>query len=134
MVTHMVSKQLHDKGGDAAVDADQDVDTGEDDVRGAWDLEEEGGRVHQRSDGPPEKYTQTFQGQCGALRCGVVRCGAVWCGVLWCGVVRCGVVRCGVVWCGAEWCNTVVLTRRAAAAVRVLAGWWMTRRHFVENR
>lgn len=119
MVTHVVSKQLHDKGGDAAVDADQDVDTGEDDVGGAWDLEEEGGRVHQRSDGPPEKYTQTFQGQCVVVRCGVLCCGAVWCVV----------VRCGVVWC-----NTVVLTRRAAATVRVLAGWWMTRRHFVENR
>lgn len=51
-MTHIVSKQLHDESGDAAVDADEDVHAGEDDVRRAGDLKEEGGRVHQRSDGP----------------------------------------------------------------------------------
>lgn len=53
MVTHVVSEQLHDEGGDAAVDADQDVDAGQDHVGSAGDLKEEGGRVHQRGDGPP---------------------------------------------------------------------------------
>lgn len=53
MVTHVVPKQLHDKGGDAAVDANEDVDAGEDHVCRAGDFEEEGGGVHQRSDGPP---------------------------------------------------------------------------------
>lgn len=52
MVTHVVTKQLHDEGGDAAVDANQDVDAGEDHVGRAGDLEEEGGRVHQGGDGP----------------------------------------------------------------------------------
>lgn len=56
-LTHVVSKQLHDEGGDAAVDADEDVDAGEDDVRRAGDLKEEGGRVHQRSDRPAESKT-----------------------------------------------------------------------------
>lgn len=52
--THVVPKQLHDEGGDAAVDADEDVDAGQDYVGGAGDLEEEGSGVHQGSDGPPE--------------------------------------------------------------------------------
>lgn len=50
MRTHVVSEQLHDEGGDAAVDADEDVDAGEDDVRRAGDLEQEGSRVHERRD------------------------------------------------------------------------------------
>lgn len=53
MVTHVVSKQLHDEGRDAAVDADEDVDTREDHVSCAGDFEEEGGRIHEGSDGPP---------------------------------------------------------------------------------
>lgn len=52
MVTHIVTKQLHDEGGDTSVDADEDVDAGEDNIGCAGDLEEEGGRVHQGSDGP----------------------------------------------------------------------------------
>ena len=56
IVTHVVSKQLHDEGGNAAVDAYKDVDAGEDDVRCAGDLKEEGSRVHERSDGPPERH------------------------------------------------------------------------------
>ena len=48
----MVSEKLHDEGGDASVDADEDIDTGEDDVCRAGDLKEEGGRVHERRDGP----------------------------------------------------------------------------------
>ena len=53
-VTHVVPKQLHDEGGDAAVDADEDVDAGENHVGRAGNGEEEGGWVHQRGDGPPE--------------------------------------------------------------------------------
>lgn len=52
--THIVAKQLHDKGGDASVDADKDVDAGQDDVRRAGDLKEERRWVHQGCDGPPE--------------------------------------------------------------------------------
>lgn len=55
----MVTKEFHDKGGDAAVDADEDVDAGEDDVGGAGDLKEEGGRVHERGDGPAGDETDT---------------------------------------------------------------------------
>lgn len=50
--THMVSKELHDEGGDAAIDADENVDAGEDHIGGAGDGEEEGGWVHERRDGP----------------------------------------------------------------------------------
>ena len=56
--TNIVSKQLHDEGRDAAVDADEDVDAGEDDVRRARDGEEEGGGVHERRDWPAAKKTK----------------------------------------------------------------------------
>lgn len=62
VVTHIVAKQLHDEGGDAPVDADEDVDAGEDHVGRAGDLEEEGGRVHQRGDGPAGETTETTSG------------------------------------------------------------------------
>lgn len=52
MLAHIISKQLHDKGGDAAIDADEDVDAGENYICCAGDLKEEGGWVHQRRDGP----------------------------------------------------------------------------------
>ena len=60
-VTYVVSKELHDKGGDAAVDADEDVDGGEHHVGRAGDLKEEGSRVHQGSDRPAIEEQQ--QGQ-----------------------------------------------------------------------
>lgn len=60
IVTHIVSEQLHDKSGNAAVDAYKDVDAGEDDIRRAGDLKKEGSRVHQRSDGPPERHQTQF--------------------------------------------------------------------------
>lgn len=49
----MIPEELHDEGGDAAVDPDEDVDAGEDHVGRAGDTEEERRRVHQRRDGPP---------------------------------------------------------------------------------
>lgn len=49
---YLVVQELHDKGGHAAVDADEEVDTGEDHVRRAGHAKDERGRVHQRSDGP----------------------------------------------------------------------------------
>lgn len=55
----MVAEQLHDEGGDAAVDANEDVDAGQDHVGRAGDLEEEGGRVHEGRDGPAGEQTQT---------------------------------------------------------------------------
>lgn len=61
MGTDVVSEELHDEGGDAPVDADEDVDAGEDDVGRAGDGEEEGGRVHERRDGPAAN-TQTAGG------------------------------------------------------------------------
>lgn len=57
-VTYVVSKELHDKGGDAAVDADEDVDGGEHHVGRAGDFKEEGRGVHQGRDGPPRKRHQ----------------------------------------------------------------------------
>lgn len=79
--THVVSEQLHDEGGDAAVDADQDVDAGEDHVRRAGDLKEEGGGVHERRDGPPADETQGWVTYltleyCGVL-CSTVHCSTV---------------------------------------------------------
>lgn len=50
--TYVVVQDLHDEGRHAAVDADEEVDAGEDHVGRAWHAEEEGGRVHERSDGP----------------------------------------------------------------------------------
>lgn len=52
---YIASKQLQDKGGDAAVDADQYVHAGQNHVGCAGDLKEEGGRVHERRDGPPAR-------------------------------------------------------------------------------
>lgn len=52
VVTHIISKQLHDKGGDAAIDPDEDVDAGENYICCAGDLKEEGSWVHERRDGP----------------------------------------------------------------------------------
>lgn len=56
--THVAAEELEDKGGDAAVDADEDVDGGEHHVGRAGDLKEEGRRVHQGRDGPPRSRHQ----------------------------------------------------------------------------
>ena len=65
--THVVPKQLHDEGGDATVDADEDVDAGENHVGRAGDGEEEGGRVHERRDGPPEGPQTHVSRVCGGV-------------------------------------------------------------------
>lgn len=50
--TYVVIQDLHDEGRHAAVDADEEVDAGEDHVGRAGHIEDEGGWVHERSDGP----------------------------------------------------------------------------------
>lgn len=51
--THVVGEELQHKSGHTAIDADEEVHTGEDHVGCAGDLEHEGGGVHERCDGPP---------------------------------------------------------------------------------
>lgn len=53
-MTHLIYEQLQDKGGYAAVDADEEVDWGEDNISSAGDTEQEGGWIHERSDRPAE--------------------------------------------------------------------------------
>lgn len=50
---YLVHKQLQDECGDAAVDPDEEINGGEEDVGRARDSEQERGGVHERSDGPP---------------------------------------------------------------------------------
>ncbi len=52
---YFVIKELQNKGGHAAVDADEDVDAGQHHVGRAGHAEDEGGRVHHGGDGPPEE-------------------------------------------------------------------------------
>lgn len=52
---YLVNKQLQDEGGDAAVDSNEKIDGGQNDVGCAGDFEHKGRWVHQRGDGPPEK-------------------------------------------------------------------------------
>ncbi len=56
-VSHRVVEELHDKRGHAAVDADEEVEAGQDHIRCAGNAEQEGGGIHHRSDGPPETHT-----------------------------------------------------------------------------
>lgn len=53
--THIVGKKLQYKSGHTAVDADEEVHTGEDHIGSAGDLEHKGGWVHERRDRPPGK-------------------------------------------------------------------------------
>lgn len=52
---YLVNKQLQDKCGNAAVDADEEVDRGQNDISCAGNAEHKGCWVHQRGDGPPKK-------------------------------------------------------------------------------
>lgn len=54
-IFYLINKQFQDKGGDAAVDPDEEVDGGQKDVGRAGDGEHKGSWVHQGSDWPPEK-------------------------------------------------------------------------------
>lgn len=51
--TYVVVKELHNKGGHAAVNTDKEVDAGQYHIGRAGDAEDEGGRIHHRGDGPP---------------------------------------------------------------------------------
>lgn len=50
---HLIYKQLQDEGGDAPVDADKEVDGSQNNISRAWNGENKGCWVHQRSDRPP---------------------------------------------------------------------------------
>lgn len=56
-VPHLIDKQLQDEGGDTAIDANEEVDGGEDHVGSAGDGEDEGGWVHEWSDRPTAAET-----------------------------------------------------------------------------
>lgn len=58
-ITYVVVQELHDEGGHAAVDADEEVDAGQHHVGCAGHAEDEGGGVHQRGDGPPAAREET---------------------------------------------------------------------------
>ena len=72
-VPYVVSEEFHDEGGDAAVDADEDVDGGQHHVGRAGDLKEEGCRVHQGSDRPAiEEQKQGQHWQVGGRHIGLL--------------------------------------------------------------
>ena len=52
--THIIVIELHEEGGHAAVDADEEVDAGQHHVGCAGNAEDEGGGVHHGGDGPPK--------------------------------------------------------------------------------
>lgn len=56
-LTDLINKELQDECGNAAVDADEEIDGGEDHVSSAGNWEDEGCRVHQWSDGPTAAHT-----------------------------------------------------------------------------
>lgn len=56
--TYITTEQLQNKSRHTAVNPNQYVDTGQDNVRRAGDLEQEGGRVHQRCDRPSKSREQ----------------------------------------------------------------------------
>lgn len=58
---YLVYKQLQDEGGDAAVDSNEEVDGGQNDISCARDSEQKGGWVHERGDGPPKKDNRFFK-------------------------------------------------------------------------
>lgn len=59
-ITYVVVEELHDEGGHAAVDADEEVDAGQHHVGCAGHAEDEGGGVHQGGDGPPAAREETL--------------------------------------------------------------------------
>lgn len=58
-ITHIVIEEIHDKGGHATVDANEEVDAGQHHIGCAGHTKDEGGRVHQGCDGPPAVYKET---------------------------------------------------------------------------
>lgn len=60
--TYIIFKELHNKGGHAAVNTDEEVDAGQHHVGCAGHAEDEGGGVHHGSDGPSaENKTQSHK-------------------------------------------------------------------------
>lgn len=57
-IIYVVIEEIHDKGGHAAVDANEEVDAGEHHIGCAGHAKDEGGRVHQGGDGPPAGYKE----------------------------------------------------------------------------
>lgn len=55
-MTYFILKELHDKGGHAAVNADEEVEAGQHHVRRAGHRKDEWGRVHHGGDGPPKGH------------------------------------------------------------------------------
>lgn len=55
-MTYFIIKDLHDKGGHAAIDPDEEVDAGQHHVRRAGHREDERRRVHHWGDGPPKEH------------------------------------------------------------------------------
>lgn len=53
--THVIIKELQNKGCDAAVNTDEEVDACQHHVGCAGHAEEEGGGVHHGGDGPPKE-------------------------------------------------------------------------------
>lgn len=56
---YLINKQLQDEGGNAAVDSNEEIDGGQNNIGCAGDSEQKGCWVHQRGDGPPEKDKKT---------------------------------------------------------------------------
>lgn len=63
--TYIVIKELHNKGGHAAVNTDEEVDAGQHHVGCAGHAEDEGGWVHHRGDGPPTENNPLSHRQTG---------------------------------------------------------------------
>lgn len=61
--SHRVVKELHDECGYAAVDADEEVDAGQNHIRCAGHAEQEGSGIHHRSDGPPARQKHNSHSQ-----------------------------------------------------------------------
>lgn len=53
--SYIIIKELHNKGGHAAVNTNEEVDASQHHVGCAGHTEDEGGRVHHGGDGPPKE-------------------------------------------------------------------------------
>lgn len=64
--THVVGEQLKDKSGHAPIDANEEIHTGQHDIRRTRDLEHKGCWVHERRYGPPAKQKGSGMTDCHA--------------------------------------------------------------------
>lgn len=58
-ITYVIIEEIHDEGGHATIDADEEVDASQHHISCAGHAEDEGGRVHQGGDGPPAVNKET---------------------------------------------------------------------------